>query len=253
MVTGFLGPTGVGGRPHARASGCTAKQVRDGEAQVIDGGVAAVCFVRFLTSIIDELHPASVAVQGQSSASRTCTWSSQSPQASATSIEHGVPDTNTSQHGRSRTTTVSVAATARTGPREQNAHTTATYEYLRTPTGSLSVPAKAGPEQDPRLKPPIRPDLTRSAHNPKVAGSNPAPATTKPLVDGNIRQGLVASRPKLLTVLLTGCALALVRKSRPLTEFRRRRALPRWRQSVGTRCSDEGRVGIPVANLQGVC
>ena len=42
------------------------------------------------------------------------------------------------------------------------------------------------------------PGATRSAgraHNPKVAGSNPAPATTKALVDGNIRQGFLASPP----------------------------------------------------------
>ena len=32
-----------------------------------------------------------------------------------------------------------------------------------------------------------------SAHNPKVAGSNPAPATTKALVDRKIRQGFFAS------------------------------------------------------------
>ena len=46
------------------------------------------------------------------------------------------------------------------------------------------------------------------AHNPKVAGSNPAPATTKALVDGNIRQGFLASRPVYLTVYLTGWSRA---------------------------------------------
>jgi serine/threonine protein kinase len=46
--------------------------------------------------------------------------------------------------------------------------------------------------------------VARRAHNPKVAGSNPAPATTKALVDRKIRQGFLASPPVYLTVYLTG-------------------------------------------------
>ncbi len=42
--------------------------------------------------------------------------------------------------------------------------------------------------------------VARRAHNPKVAGSNPAPATTKALVDRKIRQGFLASRLVALTV-----------------------------------------------------
>ena len=60
--------------------------------------------------------------------------------------------------------------------------------------------------------------VARRAHNPKVAGSNPAPATTKALVDGSIRQGFLASPPACPTVYLTGwlfeAEIAEARKSR---------------------------------------
>ena len=45
--------------------------------------------------------------------------------------------------------------------------------------------------------------VARRAHNPKVAGSNPAPATTKALVTALLRPGLRRSGTKLLTDLLT--------------------------------------------------
>ena len=59
--------------------------------------------------------------------------------------------------------------------------------------------------QHQRHRAPTTSDLTLSAHNPKVAGSNPAPATTKALVDGNIYQGFFPPASKLLTDLLTDC------------------------------------------------
>ncbi len=43
----------------------------------------------------------------------------------------------------------------------------------------------------------------RRAHNPKVAGSNPAPATTQALVTALLRPGLRRSEAQLLTDLLT--------------------------------------------------
>ena len=51
----------------------------------------------------------------------------------------------------------------------------------------------AGSDQHQRRQPPMRPDLTRSAHNPKVVGSNPTPATTEALVDRKIGRGFYRS------------------------------------------------------------
>ena len=45
--------------------------------------------------------------------------------------------------------------------------------------------------------------VARRAHNPKVAGSNPAPATTKALVTALLRPGLRRPQAILLTDLLT--------------------------------------------------
>ena len=45
--------------------------------------------------------------------------------------------------------------------------------------------------------------VARRAHNPKVAGSNPAPATKKALVRVLLGQGFLVSGPELLTNLLT--------------------------------------------------
>ena len=77
--------------------------------------------------------------------------------------------------------------------REHDANTTGTNGCPRAQTRRTSRCVETSIYLHQRIRPPTRPHVTLSAHNPKVAGSNPAPATTKALVDGNIRQGF--SRP----------------------------------------------------------
>ena len=78
---------------------------------------------------------------------------------------------------------------------------------LLTNDPSRSVIHKHGASQRSRENPGRWHDLSQpvtarhpldSAHNPKVAGSNPAPATTKALVDRKIDQGFLASAINLL-------------------------------------------------------
>ena len=59
--------------------------------------------------------------------------------------------------------------------------------------------------------------VARRAHNPKVAGSNPAPATKKAQVRLYVGPGLRRSRARLLTELLTDFAAATAGNRRSLT------------------------------------
>ena len=91
-----------------------------------------------------------------------------------------------------RSRTISVASTAGSIDRHRS---TPRLRRLRSVTRgrSLRVHHDAGWSSS----------VARRAHNPKVAGSNPAPATTKALVDRKIDQGFLASASNLLTILLT--------------------------------------------------
>ncbi len=71
--------------------------------------------------------------------------------------------------------------------RADTSHHEATCRHRETP-GRWHEPTQAVTARHP----------LDSAHNPKVEGSNPAPATTKALVDRTIRQGFVASAVKRL-------------------------------------------------------
>ncbi len=62
--------------------------------------------------------------------------------------------------------------------REHDANTTGTNGCPRTQTRQTSSNDEAAIYLHQRIRPPIRPHVTLSAHNPKVVGSNPAPATT---------------------------------------------------------------------------
>jgi len=87
---------------------------------------------------------------------------------------------------------------------QQSYNTTSTNGIPPTHTTEVVAALETPRDQDEHRLAPTTTHGRRCTHNPKVAGSNPAPATTKPLVDGNIRQGLLASPPRCLTVSLTG-------------------------------------------------
>ena len=73
---------------------------------------------------------------------------------------------------RRRRTTLRVSL-----PREQLANTTSTYGLPQPPTAIHSPPAETVSEQVRCRLQQLGADDSRSSHNPKVAGSNPAPAT----------------------------------------------------------------------------
>ena len=60
---------------------------------------------------------------------------------------------------------------------QQTYNTTDTYECPSAQTRRASSSGETAIYLHQRIRPPIRPHVTLSAHNPKVAGSNPAPAT----------------------------------------------------------------------------
>jgi hypothetical protein len=61
--------------------------------------------------------------------------------------------------------------------REHDANTTVTNGCPRAQTRRTSSSGEMAIYLHQRIRPPIRAHVTLSAHNPKVAGSNPAPAT----------------------------------------------------------------------------
>lgn len=61
--------------------------------------------------------------------------------------------------------------------RERDANTTGTNGCPRAQTRHTSSSAETAIYLDQRIRSPIRPHVTLSAHNPKVRGSNPLPAT----------------------------------------------------------------------------
>ncbi len=87
---------------------------------------------------------------------------------------------------------------------QQSYNTTSANGIPPTHTTEVVAALETPRDQDEHRLAPTTTHGRRCTHNPKVAGSNPAPATTKALVDRKIRQGFLASAPGYLTVYLTG-------------------------------------------------